>query len=253
MVMKTKICSKCKIRKPISEFEFRKDLNKYRNQCRLCVKKRRNKYYLNHREEIIEKVKDWYSENISERAEYQKNYREKNKKKLDKVKKDYYLENREKLLDKNKNYYQLHKEEKKKYDIEYNRINKDLKRRQAKIYVKNRRHNDLSFKLLSYLRTRIWRALKNKTKKSNKTIELVGCSIKDLKRHLESQFKPGMTWDNHGSGKNGKGMQEWHIDHIKPCASFDLSKPEEQRKCFHYLNLQPLWAKENLQKNRKKL
>jgi len=57
-----------------------------------------------------------------------------------------------------------------------------------------------------------------------------------------------MTWDNHGTGHNGKGMKEWHIDHIKPCASFDLSKPSQQRKCFHYSNMQPLWAKDNLKK-----
>ena len=70
---------------------------------------------------------------------------------------------------------------------------------------------------------------------------LIGCSLEELKKHLESQFKPGMSWKNRG--RNG-----WHIDHIKPCASFDLSKSEEQHKCFHYSNLQPLWAKENLRK-----
>ena len=49
-----------------------------------------------------------------------------------------------------------------------------------------------------------------------------------------------MAWDNYGTGQNGKGTQEWQIDHIKPCASFDLSKESEQKKCFHYTNLQPL-------------
>lgn len=58
-----------------------------------------------------------------------------------------------------------------------------------------------------------------------------------------------MTWENHGNGWNGKGMQEWHIDHIIPCVSFNLRKIEEQIKCFHYTNLQPLWAKENLEKH----
>ena len=51
-----------------------------------------------------------------------------------------------------------------------------------------------------------------------------------------------MTWENHTT-------HGWHIDHVKPCAVFDLSKPEEQKKCFHYTNLQPLWAKENLSKS----
>ena len=74
------------------------------------------------------------------------------------------------------------------------------------------------------------------------TMKLVGCSIEQLKVHLENKFKKGMTWKNYG---------KWHIDHIKLCASFNLSKPSEQQKCFHYINLRPLWAKENLQRNKK--
>jgi hypothetical protein len=76
----------------------------------------------------------------------------------------------------------------------------------------------------------------------NKIMKLIGCNIEQLKQHLQNQFKLGMSWDNHG---------KWHIDHIRPCASFDLSKPEEQRKCFHYTNLQPLWAEENISKKDK--
>ena len=59
--------------------------------------------------------------------------------------------------------------------------------------------------------------------------------------HLEKQFQPGMSWDNHG-------YDGWHVDHIRPCASFDLTDEEQVRKCFHYTNLQPLWAKDNLRK-----
>jgi hypothetical protein len=61
----------------------------------------------------------------------------------------------------------------------------------------------------------------------------------ELRAHLEHQFKDGMTWDNHG---------EWHIDHIKPCVQFDLTDPEQQKECFHYTNMQPLWAFENQSK-----
>jgi len=64
-------------------------------------------------------------------------------------------------------------------------------------------------------------------------MKLVGCTIEFIKGYLEAQFEPNMSWDNYG---------EWHIDHILPCASFDLTLPEEQQKCFHYTNLQPLWA-----------
>ena len=75
-----------------------------------------------------------------------------------------------------------------------------------------------------------------------KTTNLIGCTVEQLKQHLESHFKVGMFWSNYG---------KWHIDHIKPCASFDLSKESEQKKCFHYTNLQPLWAKENREKGSK--
>jgi hypothetical protein len=67
----------------------------------------------------------------------------------------------------------------------------------------------------------------------------LGCTIDELWNHLEKQFKPGMTKQNYG---------EWHVDHVLPCVSFDLSKEENQKKCFHYTNLQPLWAEENFKK-----
>ena len=93
------------------------------------------------------------------------------------------------------------------------------------------------------LRIRLNKALRNNQKYGN-TIKLIGCSIEQLKQHLESKFKLDMSWNNYG-------IYGWHIDHIKPCASFDLSKPSEQRKCFHYTNLQPLWAIDNLKKGMK--
>ena len=76
--------------------------------------------------------------------------------------------------------------------------------------------------------------------KSSNTWSLVGCSKDSLMRHLEQQFKPGMTWDNHGA--------VWHIDHIRPCASFDLTDPQQQQECFNWSNLQPLLVLENLKK-----
>jgi hypothetical protein len=58
-------------------------------------------------------------------------------------------------------------------------------------------------------------------------------------QHLKDHFLPEMNWDNYGA---------WHIDHIRPCASFDLTDPEQQKQCFHYTNLQPLWAADNIRK-----
>ncbi len=73
-------------------------------------------------------------------------------------------------------------------------------------------------------------------------MELLGCTIDELKRYLEQQFKEGMTWDNYG---------EWHVDHIKPCASFNFFNENEQKECFHFTNLQPLWAEDDMKKHDK--
>jgi hypothetical protein len=104
---------------------------------------------------------------------------------------------------------------------------------------KERKLQDINYHLLCVLRVRLWNALKAKGK-SKRTKDLLGCSVSDLKRYLESLFQNGMSWDNYG---------DWHIDHVRPCASFDLSDPEQQKRCFHYSNLQPLWALDNLKKS----
>ena len=104
-------------------------------------------------------------------------------------------------------------------------------------YERHRYANDPDYRLTCQIRKRTLKALKNNSK-SDSTVGLLGCSIQYAKKHLESQFADGMNWDNHG-------VHGWHIDHIRPCDSFDLSDPEQQRQCFHYTNLQPLWAVEN--------
>ena len=156
-------------------------------------------------------------------------------------KKKYYILNKEKILKQQKSYFILNKEKMYKRAKEYYQKNKEKRINQIVSYQKNRTKLDFNFKLRFNLRTRIRKALKGKCKSSN-TINLIGCSIEKLWKHLEKSFKPGMTRENHG---------KWHIDHIKPCSSFDLTKPEEQAKCFHYTNLQPLWASENLAKGSK--
>ena len=88
------------------------------------------------------------------------------------------------------------------------------------------------------LRNRLRDVIKKGFKKSG-ALDLLGCSIDEFKDYMAAQFSEGMSWDNHG---------EWHIDHIKPCTSFDLTKEAEQRVCFHYTNMQPLWARDNLAK-----
>jgi hypothetical protein len=137
----------------------------------------------------------------------------------------------------------------KKYDIEYHKQNKEKKSQ----YTKNNREKinerrkkrfeqDSNYKIIEYTRARIRDALKNNAKKTKtKTKELLGCSIDELKLFLEYQFDKNMSWDNHG--------KYWSIDHVIPCASFDMSNIDEQKKCFHWTNLQPLSIKLNRQKS----
>lgn len=107
-------------------------------------------------------------------------------------------------------------------------------------YNKKRYNNDPYFKVVFCIRNRILKLLKLKNAdKNDKFYNYLGCSKLEFIEYFQKKFKEGMTWENHG---------EWHIDHIKPCASFNLLDEEEQKKCFHYTNLQPLWASENLSK-----
>lgn len=108
-----------------------------------------------------------------------------------------------------------------------------------------RRRTDARLRLLTLIRRRVHLALKNQWK-SGRTIELLGCSGNELRQHLESQFTTGMAWENYGRGRG-----KWHIDHIIPCSAFDLARAEHQRRCFHFSNLQPMWAEENLAKSNK--
>lgn len=107
-------------------------------------------------------------------------------------------------------------------------------------YCKKRRDTDLNFKLRKTLQSRIRMALK-KGSKASSTTQLLGCSIESFKLYLESKFESGMSWENYS-------FSGWHIDHIMPCAIFDLSKPEHQKRCFHFSNMQPMWAADNLRK-----
>ncbi|WP_440928746.1 hypothetical protein [Candidatus Pelagibacter sp.] len=109
-------------------------------------------------------------------------------------------------------------------------------------WKKQKIKTDPIYKISERLRSYLSRSIKGVIQKNSKTEKIVGTSFKNLVSHLEKQFKPGMTLSNYG---------KWHIDHIKPITKYDLTKPGEVEKCFHYTNLQPLWAAENIKKSNK--
>lgn len=162
--------------------------------------------------------------------------------------KEYYLKNKKIILKKNKKRHSTkeYKETKKEYDKLYWKTNR---KRLIFLKIKNnkiRRKEDHTFRLKDNLRRRINSALNFiGVKRTKRTLELLGVpDIKFLKKYLESKFKTGMSWEKRGL---------IHIDHIIPCKSFDLTNLKQQAKCFHYTNLQPLWAHENLSKGAKVL
>ena len=134
--------------------------------------------------------------------------------------KNYYIENAERLRANNTAYRKGNRDKIRNYRRKYRtRLEQRIKRGQRK---------------------RLINALKSVGKrKIYSIIKYIGCTAPELKQYLENQFRDGMSWNNYG---------EWHIDHIRPVSSFDLTEEEDQMKCFHYTNLQPLWAKENLEK-----
>ena len=198
------------------------------------VAKQGVKWRQKYKQTIAKKQSEWYQKNI-ERA---KKYRQDNKEKIAKKKAEYNKKNKEKISSKRKEYNEKNKEKLKKTRNIWIKNNKE------KIYSnRNKRYkSDPSFKMSIILRSRLHRALKSgKAKKSNKTEYLLGCTFEEARKYLESLFEEGMSWDNNT-------MAGWHIDHIIPCASFDLTDIEEQKKCFHYANLRPLWSFDNKSK-----
>lgn len=237
------------------------------------LKRRNRKSYLKHKEKILANSKKYRKLNKDKFREYAKKWREKNPEKLKQVMKEYRARNYKKVREREKQYKIKNRDEilkrvreryhsdpsinertkeRRRNDPLFSQKNKnrrlrsiDKYRKRENEYTKFKRKSDINYKIAHSLRTRFNSAIKriNKTdrKKWTSVISLLGCSIEEFKIIISKKFKKGMTWDNHG---------EWHIDHIKAVANFDLTKKDEQAKAFNYKNLQPLWAEENFKKNK---
>lgn len=218
-----KICTKCKIEKPI--LFFSKDKSKkdgYYTSCKECSRKKDHKSFIKHKDKRLKSSREWHHlnkevQNKKRKDRYYKNYVKKGRPKHDRIayQKQYYLKNKERKI-------------------------KAVVQR-----AKERRKTDLNFKISLNLRGRLNKAIKNKYKKTSAVADL-GCSIDFFIKHIESLFQPGMSWENWGKGSN-----KWHIDHIVPLSKVDLTNPEEAKKVTHYTNLQPLWELDNIKKGSK--
>jgi hypothetical protein len=229
----TKICSKCK--QELETKYFSKD-SRSSSGLTSCCNQCRKKSYEKNKEKILAK---------------QKEYNKKNKEKISARNREYGKKHRDKAKIREKKYRDNNKEKKKEYAVkhkekisEYHKLyrikNKEKLKERKNELRRWKLKEDVSYKLEHNIRCRIRMALKNNSKTSSSK-ELLGCSIEELKKHLEKQFKEGMSWNNYC-------YRSWHIDHIIPVAKYNLLLEEEQKKCFHYTNLQPLWAEENMKK-----
>jgi hypothetical protein len=177
---------------------------------------------LHHYCKSCRKKYDEKTENKIKKKLYWKNYSDKNKSLLNTKKRQFHVINKEEISLKKKLYYQ------------------NNKRKMAEKESVKRKTN-IQYRIKSNLSRRI-RCFLNGKSKSKVTTAYLGCSLDFFKNYIENLFKDGMSWDNYG-------LHGWHIDHIRPCASFDLTDPAQQCICFHYSNLQPLWAKDNIKKS----
>ena len=220
-----KSCVGCKQSKKYDDFtknKTKKDgLNNY---CKLCQKNYREK----NKEQIREQQKEYRQTNKEKLFAQQTNYRKNNKHKIRERDRNYRLDNKEKIKLKHQ---------------QWSNKNKEYIRAYKNQQYHNKHKHSIQNRLRSSLRSRIRLAI-NKGKKCAKTMELIGCSLDHFRQHIEKQFVDGMNWNNYG-------LYGWHIDHILPCSNFDLTDPLQQKLCFNYANLQPLWAKDNLKKSNK--
>jgi membrane-associated HD superfamily phosphohydrolase len=223
--VETKVCGRCKLGKNVDMFGRNvRTKTGLRSTCNDCRKIESKIYKEKNRHKRSETIKKYYEKNKEKIKEKTKEYLSNNHDKVKEIKLKSYHKNKEKYKERIKLYTQ-----------------KNLDKRNS--YEKNKKKADVVYRLKTLVRGRISDFFKSKKiNKNNKTFEIVGCSPKLLKEHIEKQFKEGMSWDNYG-------LYGWHIDHIIPLS---LAKTEEEvYKLCHYTNLQPLWAKENLTKSNK--
>ena len=183
----------------------------YRGTCKKCLSITKKQYRKENLEKVRQKEKSYRS--TRHEAERIKLWRKNNKEKQRQISARYYENNKEKCI------------------------------QRGVQYISTMRRKSTQFLIRSNLSRRLNVALKNNQKKGS-ILVMLGCSIPELKKHLESQFQPGMSWDNYG-------LHGWHIDHIKPLAAFDLTDENQVKQACHYSNLQPLWAEDNLRKGTK--
>ena len=201
----------------------------------LANKKRLNEYSSSYQKEHRQKL------NAQKRASYdemkkiaKKAYCERNKERILKQKSEYYARKIHDI----KTYRARMKKEISTQNSRWHRNNRE-KIRERKREDSRRRYKNPHFRIESSIRRRIGKLLRG-TLKPDHSVALLGCSFQEFMNFIAAQFKTSMSMENYG--------RKWHIDHIMPCSAFDMSDENQIRRCFHFTNLRPMWAKANLRK-----
>jgi len=217
----------------------------YRDANREILAAKQREYYAKNREKVIAAAQAKRAADIETAHENDRKFRTRRRDQRNAAARDRYHRNRESQLAYFAEYRQKNPEKTRAAVAKHAMANRDAIAARSKIYRAARLATDPAFKVRVLLSKRLALLLKRKgEKKSVATMLLVGCSLEQLKLHLESKFLSGMSWKNHT-------VHGWHVDHIKPCSSFDLTDLEQQKICFHWSNLQPLWWQDNLRKGAK--
>lgn len=221
-------CGTCKGYMALYNFGYSKNTwDNLRPTCKSCL----HQYNIDVAESRTEYNKQYWQDTKKEQSEKSKKWREENPEKVKENMKKWLKENKEYKKQKDKEYKEAHKEQYRETQRKWARDNyQKLKEEGGAKFV--------SHKLKSNIGRRIREILGQK--KSERCVKYVGCSIEELRTHLETTFLEGMSWENYGT--------KWHIDHRLPCGAFDMNDENERLACFYYKNLQALWAADNIRK-----
>jgi len=214
----------------------------------------RKEYYKKYRQENKEKAKnvssEYYARHRMHLVLYRREYIKNNKEKISIARKESYKNNRTQILEEKQRYYRKNIERIKEYRCVTKEHSKNVRKenhRENRVILnakaRERIKNDIQYKLRVRLRARLYNAIKSSSKEGSAVKDL-GCSISFLKEYLEYKWLPDMNWSNWS-------FEGWHIDHIIPLGTFNLTDRRQFLKACHYTNLQPLWGIDNMRKGKK--
>lgn len=226
----TKKCAKCGETKSLDEYYKSKRKCGYQSICKTCEKAKKSAYYEKNKESINEK---------------NNSYRKENKEKVKQKNREWYENNKQRNLERTTAWRKENPERSAQFSRSWESRNADAVREAARARMSRPKS-----KLERAIRSGVYKGIKKGSKSARKTFDLLGYTTDQLMDHIEKQFLPGMSWENHG-----RGDKCWHIDHIIPVAAFNYESPDDYdfKTCWSLKNLRPLWEKENLAKGDKLL